>query len=185
MALRVRGRRSLQTPTGLATRPTAARVRAAMFNIWQWRVAGCHFLDLCAGSGAMGAEALSRGAAFVLGIERSPQTCELIRNNWRAIAQPEQRWQILCGTLPQVLHQIQGEVFDLIYFDPPYDSDLYEPVLNALAAQGLLAPDGEIALEHRPQRVFALPESLELRRQKRYGSTEISLVGHIQRTDSP
>jgi 16S rRNA (guanine966-N2)-methyltransferase len=133
----------------------------------------------------MGAEALLRRAEFVLGIERSPQVCEVIRRNWQALNLDQATWQVLAGTLPHALQQIGSVPFDLIYLDPPYDSDLYEPVLSALIAQGLLAQDGELALEHRPQRAIALPAALELRRQKRYGSTVVSLVGYKQQTDSP
>ena len=75
MAVRIYGNREIKTLPGEETRPTSARVREALFNIWQGRILGCRWLDLCAGSGAMGAEALCRGAAEVVGIEKSGAAC--------------------------------------------------------------------------------------------------------------
>ncbi|NJM85271.1 MAG: 16S rRNA (guanine(966)-N(2))-methyltransferase RsmD, partial [Leptolyngbyaceae cyanobacterium RM2_2_21] len=152
MSLRIYGNRLLKTLPGQATRPTAARVREALFNIWQGQVAGCRWLDLCTGSGAIGAEAIARGAAQVVGIEQSSQSCRLIQENWQRLAQPEQTFEVRRGDIRQQIQQLQGQVFDRIYFDPPYASDLYESVLPAIASLHLLAPTGEIAVEHRPQR---------------------------------
>jgi 16S rRNA (guanine966-N2)-methyltransferase len=81
--LRIYGNRALKTLPGEATRPTSARVREALFNIWQGRIVDCRWLDLCTGSGAMGAEALCRGAAEVVGIERSAEAYTVTRENWQ------------------------------------------------------------------------------------------------------
>ena len=79
MALRIKGERPLKTLDGLNTRPTSSKVRAAVFNILQDRVKDAHWLDLCAGSGAMGAEALARGARSVTGVEQSAAACRIIK----------------------------------------------------------------------------------------------------------
>ncbi len=183
MGLRIYGNRSLKTLAGSLTRPTAARVRAALFNIWQGQIEGCRWLDLCAGSGAMGAEALCRGAAAVIGIEQDSRACEVIRQNWQLVAKPEQMFKLLRGDVRQRLRDLEDEAttdpFDHIYFDPPYASQLYEPVLAAIVQHQLLAPDGELAVEHATSSNgtppdFSPPPGLTLCRQKHYGATTLS-----------
>lgn len=174
MSLRIYGNRQLKTLPGLATRPTVARVREAVFNIWQGTIAGCRWLDLCTGSGSMGAEALCRGAVFVLGIEQSSRACAVIQENWQKVAKPSQTFQILRGDVVQRLKSLPGEPFDRIYFDPPYASDLYEPVLETIAQLQLLAPNGEMAVEHAPDRAMPIPDGLEICRQKVYGNTALT-----------
>jgi 16S rRNA (guanine966-N2)-methyltransferase len=171
MSLRIHGNRLLKTLPGQSTRPTPARVREALFNIWQGQIEGCRWLDLCAGSGAMGAEALCRGAAIVVGIEQSSPACEVIRQNWQQVAKPHQKFQIIRGDVTR-LERLAGQQFDRIYFDPPYASELYAPVLGAIVEHSLLAPEGELAVEHSPGR--RLPEvGLNLYRSKVYGNTAI------------
>jgi 16S rRNA (guanine966-N2)-methyltransferase len=171
MSLRIHGNRLLKTLPGQATRPTPARVREALFNIWQGQIEGCRWLDLCAGSGAMGAEALCRGAAIVIGIEQSSKACEVIRQNWQQVARSPQQFQIIRGDVTH-LEKLAGQKFDRIYFDPPYASELYASVLGAIAEQGLLANGGEIAVEHSPG--MELPQvGLNLYRLKIYGNTAI------------
>lgn len=179
MSLRIYGNRQLKTLPGQATRPTAARVRQALFNIWQGKIEGCRWLDLCTGSGAMGAEALCRGASVVVGIEQSGRAHSIIQQNWQQVARPDQTFQIWRGDLLQRLPQLAGQQFDRIYFDPPYASGLYEPVLEAVARYDLLAPEGELAAEHSPD--DTLPEtvlSLMTYRQKLYGNTALTFYGY-------
>ena len=178
--MRIHGNRQIKTLPGLATRPTPARVREALFNIWQGNIIDCRWLDLCAGSGAMGAEALGRGAALVLGIEQSSRACGIIQQNWQRVAQPEQKFQVLRGDVVQRLKDISGQQFDRMYFDPPYASDLYQPVLEAIAHYQLLHPDGEIAVEHNPNTWEPqLIPTLEICRQKIYGNTAITFYRPI------
>ncbi|ABB57510.1 16S rRNA (guanine(966)-N(2))-methyltransferase RsmD [Synechococcus elongatus] len=176
MSIRLSGRRSLQTPAGLGTRPTPSRVRNAIFNVWQFAVPDCRWLDLCAGSGAMGGEALLRGASVVWGIEQSAQACRAIAQNWQKLQAPDQEVRLLKGEICRLLASLDAPAFDLIYFDPPYDGDLYEPVLALLAERSLLHEQGEIAVEHRPDRAIALPPNFELKQCRRYGSTAVSLI---------
>ena len=173
--MRIYGNRRLKTVPGQNTRPTSAKVREALFNIWQGKIAGCCWLDLCAGNGSMGAEALCRGADTVVGIEKYAQACNVIRTNWQQIAQPEQSFKILKGDVLVKIKSLAGEQFDYIYFDPPYNSDLYLPVLKAIAALKLLTTDGAIAVEHDPQIWQAQEVSgLEIYRQKSYGNTSLT-----------
>jgi 16S rRNA (guanine966-N2)-methyltransferase len=178
MSIRIYGNRELKTLPGMETRPTPARVRQALFNIWQGSISGCRWLDLCSGSGAMGAEALCRGASNVLGIEKSSAACHIIEQNWGQVAGEPQVFQLLRGDVVQRLDDLQGRQFDRIYFDPPYASELYEPVLATIDRYELLAPKGELAVEHSPNpSISSLPASLstlELCRHKNYGNTAIS-----------
>lgn len=174
MTLRIHGNRPLKTLPGVETRPTPARVRAALFNIWQDAIANARWLDLCAGSGAIGAEALSRGAALVVGIEQSARACAVIRQNWETIAREPQQFRIWRGDVIQQLSRLHGQSFDRVYFDPPYQSDLYEPVLNAIATHNLLAATAEMAVEHSLDRSLPVPTGLQQFRQKIYGSTAVS-----------
>ena len=175
MAIRIYGNRKIETLSGEATRPTASKVREALFNIWQGRVSEARWLDLCAGSGAMGAEALCRGAAEVVGIEKSGAACKVVSQNWQKVAKQEQTYSIIRG---DVVRQMRGlTAFDLVYFDPPYAGGLYQPVLSQLA--DCLAADGEAAVEYGGGHWTPLqqPESiltkLEIVREKRYGSTSL------------
>ena len=178
MSLRIYGNRALKTLPGQDTRPTPARVREALFNIWQGTIGGCRWLDLCSGSGAMGAEALCRGAVLVVGIEQSGRACSIVQQNWQQVAQPNQQFRLLRGDVKQKLLGLQGQQFDRIYFDPPYASGLYQPVLETIAQHQLLAEDGEMAVEHNPDR--PLPETilnLKTCRHKVYGNTALTFYG--------
>ncbi|PSB04813.1 16S rRNA (guanine(966)-N(2))-methyltransferase RsmD [Merismopedia glauca] len=180
MSLRIYGNRSLKTLPGQATRPTPSRVRQAVFNIWQGRIDGCRWLDLCAGSGSMGAEALCRGATIAVAIEQSSRAIAIITENWQQVVNSEQKIQIIRGDLVKKLPQLEGQQFDRIYFDPPYASELYLPVLQAIAQYQLLATSGELAVEYHPK-IWQPPEieSLEICRDKVYGSTAIAFYAPV------
>jgi 16S rRNA (guanine966-N2)-methyltransferase len=173
--LRIYGNRALKTLPGDVTRPTAARVRESLFNIWQGTIDGCRWLDLCAGSGAMGAEALCRGAADVVGIEQLAPACKIIRQNWQKVAKPDQRYTLYKGDVVRQLSRLRQQTFDYIYFDPPYTSELYIPVLERIAQLGLLTEEGELAVEHSPDCWAPVTvEGLELVRQKHYGKAHLA-----------
>jgi 16S rRNA (guanine(966)-N(2))-methyltransferase RsmD len=178
--MRIYGNRQLKTLSGQATRPTAARVREAVFNIWQGSITGCRWLDLCAGTGSMGAEALCRGASFVIGIEKWAKACAIIQENWEQVAQPEQKFQVVQGDVVGRLKTLAGQQFDRIYFDPPYASNLYQPVIDAIAHYQLLDEGGELAVEHSPNNLtLSLIPTLEICRQKVYGNTALTFYRPI------
>ena len=173
--MRIYGNRQLKTLPGQRTRPTSARVREALFNIWHDRITGCCWLDLCAGNGSMGAEALCRGASKVVGIEQYSKACTIIEQNWRQIARSEQSFQVIKGDVMAKIKGLEGQQFDWIYFDPPYDSYLYLPVLKAIASLKLVTLEGAIAVEHNPRLWQAkLVPGLEIYRTKTYGNTTLS-----------
>ncbi|MFN9175483.1 MAG: 16S rRNA (guanine(966)-N(2))-methyltransferase RsmD [Synechocystis sp.] len=177
--MRIYGNRLLKTLPGPQTRPTTGKVRMALFNIWRSGIEGSSWLDLCAGNGTMGAEALCRGAKTVIGIEQSGKACAMIRDNWQRLAQPDQSWQILRGSVLKLLPTLTGQTFDWIYFDPPYASELYEPVLKAVAELRLLNPAGEMAVEYDPKQWQFLETvgNLQLIRQKKYGLSHLAFYG--------
>ena len=179
MSLRIYGNRQLKTVSGSTTRPTSARVREALFNIWPDAGNGSRWLDLCAGSGAIGAEALCRGAALVVGIEQSSRACEVIRQNWQQVATTGQQFQLLRGNIKHRLNALAGQQFDYIYFDPPYTSSLYDWVLPSIIQWQLLAPEGELAVEHAtrpkpPATGLPIVPGLVCCRQRQYGETSLS-----------
>ncbi len=173
--MRIYGNRQLKTLPGETTRPTAARVREAIFNIWHGTIEDCRWLDLCAGTGSMGAEALCRGASVVIGIEKWAKACAIIQQNWEQVAQPEQTFQVIRGDVVGRLKSLEGQPFDHIYFDPPYSSGLYKPVLEAIAHYQLLSEEGELAVEHSPKNWTSPPNlTLEICREKVYGNTAVT-----------
>lgn len=173
--MRIYGNRQLKSLPGGETRPTTARVREAVFNIWQQKLDNCRWLDICAGNGVMGAEALARGAQLVVGIEQSGRACGIIKENWTKIAQPGQLFQIIKGDARIKLKNLTKEKFELIYFDPPYDSGLYQPVLDLITELDLLTVGGEIAVEHDSRMGDSLVVTgLKQIRSKTYGNTGLT-----------
>lgn len=168
--------RRLQSPSGLATRPTLDQTRESLFNILQNRVAGARVLDLFAGSGALGLEALSRGADSAVFCDSSREAVRCVRQNIEALGLDQQArllqmdWSRALETL-----SAEGEQFDLIFLDPPYDLGL-DGVLSAIAQQGLLAQEGLITAEHDRRQAISLPAGLERYRQKDYRGTQIDFI---------
>jgi 16S rRNA (guanine966-N2)-methyltransferase len=144
--------RPLQAPPGLATRPTSDRLRETLFNVLAPRIQGARFLDLFAGSGAVGIEALSRGAASVDFVERAEPALRMLRKN---LAQLDitTGFRIHSASAGMALNRIKsGTAFDLIFLDPPYDAlQEYAATLGLLGAPGssILATDALVIAEHR------------------------------------
>jgi 16S rRNA (guanine966-N2)-methyltransferase len=143
-----RGRR-LKSVAGDATRPTGARVRQSLFDILAPVIPGCRFLDAFAGSGGVGLEALSRGAAKVVLVDRSAAAVEAAKANAAALARAGGEAQVFRQDARTALEAFadQGLRFDVVYIDPPYESDLYEPLVE-LAGTRLLAEGGVVVAEH-------------------------------------
>ncbi len=126
----------------------------------------------------MGAEALCRGAAAVTGIEKNPRACAIIKDNWQRVVGEGQSCTILCSGIVKQLKVMYNQEFDRIYFDPPYNSGLYGPVLEAIASAGLLASGGEIAVEGDCSLWVPLSiPGLEICREKVYGNTILTFYG--------
>ena len=140
----LKGRR-LKTPKWEGLRPTSDKLRETLFNVVAQRVRGARVLDMYAGTGAVGIEALSRGAAHVTFIDTDPRALKLIAENLRHCGSAEERYVII--RTPQSL---AAESIDLAVLDPPYD----EPDLSATiaAAEPVIAPGGLLILEHARRR---------------------------------
>ena len=165
---RHRGRR-LRFPAGVAIRPTPDRVRETLFNWLQPRIAGARVLDLFAGSGALGLEALSRGAghaSFVEKDRRAVTAIEELAREWQETAV-----QVTCADALTWLARSAGAApFDVVFLDPPYDAPLLSATAAALVAANLLAPDARIYVEHRAREPLpALPDGWKDIRDGRAG----------------
>ncbi len=171
------GGRALTTPRGAATRPTSDRVREALFSILG-DVEGTTVLDLYAGTGALGIEALSRGASRATFVENAKAALMALRDNLVKLGLVE-RATVLAMRVEQVARKLAGEAtrFDLVFVDPPYEAVRDGRAARALAqivAAGLLAPDARIVVEHGG--ADSPPEVSGLARDetRRYGDAAIS-----------
>jgi 16S rRNA (guanine(966)-N(2))-methyltransferase RsmD len=147
--------RALRAPKGAATRPTSGRVRAALFNILGDRLLQAAWLDLFAGSGAIGLEALCRGAARATFVEARPEACRCIRDNIAALGYAD-RATVWCGPVHRFLGtapRTRESPFDLVFADPPYGDDRRDPhameeLLLSCRRSDMIAPHAWLMLEH-------------------------------------
>ena len=159
-------------------RPTTERVKESVFSILNNYLEGTKFLDLFAGTGAVGIEALSRGVSKVVFVESDKRFCKLIRENLRRLGIPEERYEVICLDYIDALKKLarRGEVFDFIYADPPYEKGYYTRVVNMIRRLGLLDRDGLLILEE-PKKSPFIPEDEEWLVEKRnYGTTTVSFL---------
>lgn len=166
-----KGRR-LEAPTGRGTRPTADRVREALFSSLQLRLPGARVADLYAGSGALGIEALSRGAATATFVERSRSAYATIRHNLEVTGLAEDAAVLVSSVRAALRDELPGGPFDIVLLDPPYDVDPHAlgEVLELVA--GTLAADAIVIVEgSRRAADPRWPRSLRPGRTRRYGDT--------------
>lgn len=144
-----RGRR-LRAVGGLAVRPTSDRLRETLFNILTPRISGSRFLDICAGSGAVGIEALSRGAVAVTFVERSRHACAVIEANLTALGITREATTITRDAAAALKRlEQESERFDVAFFDPPYASEIHGQVMKQLGSGDLLSAGALVIVEHR------------------------------------
>jgi len=174
----VRGRK-LQTVAGDQVRPTSDRAKEALFSILESRfdLTGIDVLDLYAGSGALGIEALSRGAATAVFVESNPVVVRVLQRNLEAC---RMQGRILTSTAARALVQLEREqqTFAGVFIDPPYASSEAETSLTALGDGALLAADAWVVVEHDVRK--ELPSSvgkLRLILTRRYGTSVLSFFG--------
>lgn len=166
-----RGRR-LQVPAGSRVRPTSDKVKQALFNILGERVVDAAFLDLFAGAGGIGLEALSRGAAQVTFVESSPDSLAAIRKNLE-LPGFAGRARIVPAKVKSFLKKAP-EHYDVVFLDPPYAEEP-RPLLELLAASGMVRPQGLVIAEHfRKQPSPENAGALRLFREARYGDTVLA-----------
>ncbi len=149
----VYGGRVLKSPPDNRTRPTSDRLRETLFNVISPRLdEDTRFLDLCAGTGAIGIEAVSRGVAFVTFVDRSKKACALIEENLDKLGVPESATNVLALEAENFCGREHELGWDVAFFDPPYDSD-YSLVLHEFGYnRTLLNDDGLLVVEHHTKK---------------------------------
>lgn len=184
IAGKYRGRR-LNTPKDLSIRPTSDRVKESVFSSIQNHVVDSNFLDLCSGTGNIGIEAISRGAKHVTFLESNHVSLKLIRQNLHicGIEISEPQVKVIAKDAYKgikTLHN-QFETFELIYFDPPYDADLYNKCLSLISETKLLKITGTVLVEHHKKTVLQ-PEIglLTQENQRLYGDTCVTIFRYIE-----
>jgi 16S rRNA (guanine966-N2)-methyltransferase len=177
---RLRGR-LLEAPASRAIRPTSERLRESIFDILAHRhagvVEGARVVDLFAGSGALGIEALSRGAKFALFVDNGPEARALLRANVEAFALGgvTRIWRAdatLLGKAPA------GPPFPLAFLDPPYDKGLAGPALAGLVEGGWLAPEALVVVEESAEAEIGAPTALRIVDERVYGETKVVFLAY-------
>lgn len=174
---RLKGRR-LIAPNGLATRPTADRIKESVFNILGERVQAKHVLDLFAGTGALGIEALSRGAKQAIFIDRARAALDAIHGNIKNLGL-EDRARVIQWDILKNLNCLSSSaiLFDLVFMDPPYAAQAVPPALDTLVDCGKLAPGACIVIEHSARISPDVPTgSLTITDQRRFGKTLVTFM---------
>ncbi|HUF04145.1 MAG TPA: 16S rRNA (guanine(966)-N(2))-methyltransferase RsmD [Aridibacter sp.] len=159
------GGRILKSPSGTRTRPTSDRLRETLFNVLSPHIHDeTRFLDLCAGTGAIGIEAISRGAMHVTFVDKARKACGLIEENLDQLGVPESVTEVVCSETVKFLQKSAGSSWHMIFYDPPYAAE-YAIVLDAVGGKysNVLADEGALVVEHHAK--TELPDaSGEIRR---------------------
>lgn len=172
------GGRHIKVAEAVGLRPATGRVREALFSMLAARglvFAGARVLDLFAGSGGVGIEALSRGAAVALFVERQTAVARVLRENLAFLNIAAGQARVVQGDVAKVLPRLAGQTFDLTAIDPPYGQGLAAPTLEALVTTGLVAPDGLVVAEVEAGLELAAPAGLDCLANRTYGQTRILL----------
>ncbi len=164
----------LKSPDGMNTRPTTDRVKESVFNLLQFCLPCDSVLDLFAGSGALGIEALSRHSSHAVFVDQNKQSIALIQDNLSA-ARFQENATVICQDALSYLKDCPHS-FDLIFLDPPYNMGLLLPVLQEIAKNNLLREDGIIVIESEENGESVEGSPFSVRRIARYGKTVITLL---------
>lgn len=164
-------------PKTPGTRPALAQVKEAIFNIL-CDIKGLASLDLYAGSGAIGIEALSRGALHCTFVEKGPQALQALRKNLE-LCGFEAQAEVVPLAVERVLSYLARKQrrFELIFIDPPYDQNLVMPTL--VAAEKVLADGGTVIVENSPREAVEETDLLTITDQRKYGQTHITFLKHV------
>lgn len=172
--------RLLKNPPDTKTRPTSDRLRETLFNVLAPRINDeTRFLDLCAGTGAIGIEALSHGAAFVTFVDRSKKSCALIEENLDKLDIPESSTNVLALDAENFTGRTHESGWDIAFFDPPYEAD-YSIVLHEFGYNETLLNDGGILVVEHHSKKQEPDEVGKLRRWRilKQGETSLSFYEH-------
>lgn len=177
--------RKIKTLKSGSVRPTSSKIRESIFNIVQLCEEGTIFyegdtifLDLFAGSGIMGLEALSRGAKKAVFAEKNSEAIKILNQNLSLI-KPDNSMEVFSGDALKALKTFKQEEFNFIFIDPPYKSDLYEPALVLIKTYNILAKEGIIVLEHDMEldiQELSVQTGYGIYKTRLYGNTGISFL---------
>jgi len=176
--------RSLKTAVGPGLRPAMAKARQALFSMLEARgleYPGARALDLFAGTGSLGLEAVSRGAASAVFVENFPPALRAIRENLKLLGLGPERARVEARDVLAYLRGRANEAFDLIFIDPPYGRDLLGPAFSLAADGGFAAPEALVAAEVEIQadiEKLSLPGAFRLLADRRYGQTRMLIWRH-------
>ncbi|WP_296933954.1 16S rRNA (guanine(966)-N(2))-methyltransferase RsmD [uncultured Marinobacter sp.] len=166
--------RKLRFPDAGGVRPTPARTRETLFNWLAFHLAGSDCLDLFAGSGALGLEALSRGAARATLVDHTPALAKALRDNLRLLK--SEGGEVACSDVESYLRQRNRPPFDIVFMDPPFRQGWLEKLFPLLEEQAWIKPGGWVYVEHESELPTpAVPASWHLHRQKSAGQVTYSL----------
>ena len=168
----------LAAPKGMNTRPTLDRVKESVFGILQFELEGKTVLDLFAGSGGLGLEALSRGAKFAVFNDKDRESIAVIRKNIEKLRFQEVSavYSLECSVLLKRMAQ-DGQKFDIVFLDPPYEAGLLEKAMDELSTLELLKNGFIVVTEHSPKKPPTLMPGFSLRDSRRYGDVAVSFFG--------
>lgn len=174
--------RTIVAPAGDRTRPTQDKVRESLFNIIRWDVMEARILDLFAGTGALSLESLSRGAQSAVLVDTDRAACEAIRKNIAA-CRMEDKARLIVRDYRQAMDQLarEGEVFDVVFLDPPYRMENTGEMCAALYDKGLLAKQFLLVVEHKRGLAPLVDERFEAFDQRDYGDTQITFIRSAER----
>jgi 16S rRNA (guanine(966)-N(2))-methyltransferase RsmD len=179
-----KGRR-LHAPSGSTTRPTGARLRESVFGILEHRgaVSGARVLDLFAGTGALGLEALSRGADSLVAVEQERSVAKLLERN-ASLCGFEGRVEVVVQPVDRALARVTSlGPFDLVFLDPPYGAGMIAPVLSGLVTRHALARGALVVVEHGRRDRIDETAGLALELERRYGDSFVTLLRHTSHDD--
>ena len=160
----------LRAPEGLDTRPTSDQIKETLFNMLQYDIPGCYFLDLFAGSGQMGLESLSRGGEYSVFVENNRKAAKCIEDNIN-FTKFDKNARLLVSDAVSALYTLEGKYkFDIVFMDPPYNKELEKGVLEYLSTSSLLKPESIIIVEASAETSFDYVEALgyEITKYKKY-----------------
>ena len=178
--------RKLNSPEDSSVRPTTDKVKEALFSILTNEIYGARVLDLFAGTGGLGIEALSRGASYCLFADASRKSLALLKSNLEH-CEVEEETRAVTGDYAKILRNLARRIengleqpFDIILLDPPYEAGYMDQAFRLIAEGGLLAGDGTIVAEHRKQE--ELPEifhGFTRTKERRYGVVKLSIYNNM------
>ena len=200
--LKLLGGKNLQSPKGLLSRPTTSIIREAVINILRSNLNNCHWLDICSGSGAMACEALQMGARRIVSIEQNKEIAKVCKSNLFSTASdlthkyfieviPSETISFLKRGCKQKSLKFNKHFpdydsrFDFVYLDPPYNSNLYQLIIENLIIGEWIKEDGLVICEYSTNLIPEFPSKWNKVNQKRYGDTELAFITPNQASHFP